>query len=713
MASGFPEVWGERNADYEMDRRVAGANGTDQFGGKYAATIRRDMVSLPAFSLVADRDDLFDAEVGIYANPTERGLEWERAASVELIDPSGAEPGFQIDAGVRLQGGITRFNSTKNGLRLIFRSQYGAPELSYPLYGDATAARFNSLVLRPASGEPDRQIIRDANLRATQRALGQVSPHGRFIHLYLNGLYWGVYEIIERPDQVFAANNFGGEPDEWDVVNGGYPDQVEVATAGTTEAWQRLVEVTAAMENVATQDELTAAYYRLQGRNADGTNRPEWETLLDVDNYIDYLITQWYLKNTDWPQRNFYFARLRGPESTGFKFFVWDGDFTVGSQGPSILFEPNRFGQDDSLGPGRIFPGLYQSQVFRARFRQRVLMHVQPGAALWVDPDNSEFASNAVGRNAPAERYAQISTQIDHAIVAESARWGDALLFGGGFGEILTRDEVWIPRIRTTIQEFFNGRQSEFLAMLERADLYDSNDSIPPPADVIITELNYHPAEPSDTELAAIPSLHDSDFEFVEMYNRGDSSVNLRDFSFADGIRFQFADITLGVGEFAVVVANRDAFALRYGEVASVVGEFEGGRLSNGGEMIELVDPFARTVVRFAYEDGGAWPSRADGLGSTLALPNIVDAVVADLGRASAWRASPETGGSPGAFSSLIGDSNRDGVFDSADFVTVFAGGKYESDVAAVWEDGDWNGDGRFDTRDLVLAFAENNFDPT
>jgi hypothetical protein len=59
-----------------------------------------------------------------------------------------------------------------------------------------------------------------------------------------------------------------------------------------------------------------------------------------------------------------------------------------------------------------------------------------------------------------------------------------------------------------------------------------------------------------------------------------------------------------------------------------------------------------------------------------------------------------------------IGDSNRDGQFNSADLVQTFQTGEYEDAFAgnSNWTEGDWNGDGDFTTGDLVLAFQAGTY---
>ena len=120
---------------------------SDQFEESFAA--------LPTLSLVFDSDAFFDESDGIYQNPLREGAAWERPLSAELIVPNGTEEGFQIDAGVRIQGGSSRDPDTpKHSLSLRFRRQYGAGKLDYPLFqnephGEDAAESFDYLQLRP------------------------------------------------------------------------------------------------------------------------------------------------------------------------------------------------------------------------------------------------------------------------------------------------------------------------------------------------------------------------------------------------------------------------------------------------------------------------------------------------------------------------------------------------------------------------------------
>ena len=102
---------------------------------------------LPTLSLVTGADNLFDPQDGIYVNALESSRDWERPTSLELIHPDGSD-GFQIDAGLRIRGGESRNDANpKHELRILFRTEYGAANLDYPLFGDEGAAEFDRLEL--------------------------------------------------------------------------------------------------------------------------------------------------------------------------------------------------------------------------------------------------------------------------------------------------------------------------------------------------------------------------------------------------------------------------------------------------------------------------------------------------------------------------------------------------------------------------------------
>ena len=134
-------------------------------------------------------------------------------------------------------------------------------------------------------------------------------------------------------------------------------------------------------------------------------------------------------------------------------------------------------------------------------------------------------------------------------------------------------------------------------------------------------------------------------FEYVELVNAGSSAVNLLDAQFDRGITYRFANVTLAAGERIIVAKNRESFVARYGTegIRLAAGQFE-GRLKNGGETIALIDANGDSVFTVKYADGGAWPGRADGNGSSL---EVIDPRL-DLNNPANWNSSIRYNGTPG-----------------------------------------------------------------
>lgn len=156
-----------------------------------------------------------------------------------------------------------------------------------------------------------------------------------------------------------------------------------------------------------------------------------------------------------------------------------------------------------------------------------------------------------------------------------------------------------------------------------------------------VTEINYHPHDPTGSELGI--SVDANEYEFLELQNLGTSTVNLNGVKFVAGISYTFPSQTLAPGARIVIVKNLTAFTARYGGGINVSGTFD-GQLSNGGEELHLVDPSGATIRQFTYQDTAPWPGRPDGKGSSLELIDPAG----DYNAATNWQSSLTYGGSPG-----------------------------------------------------------------
>jgi hypothetical protein len=454
-AAGFPSIWDTQPADYGLDPRVVGLN--DSFGGKYRNSLSNDLLALPTMSIVMNVDDMFGVE-GIYSHPNNRGDTWERPGSLELIYPGG-QPGFQANAGFRIQGGaFRRFDLTlKKSFRVIFREEYGAGRLHFPLFGPDAAEEFNNFILRANSNDAwpynggGAVYVRDAFAVESMRSMGQVTSHGQYVHLYINGRYWGLYNPMERPDATFSASYHGGDENNWDAIN------QDSAPDGNYDAWNRLM---ATMTPDWSDD---AIYQRVQGNNPDGTRNPAYEVLLDVPNLIDYMIMNFYIGNTDWPGRNYWVGRDR-TGTNGFQFYPWDSETALNSVGTDVT------GVNGAVA--RPYAAARANAEFRMQFADRVYRHFFNGGAFYVNPAAPAWNPAAPTNNLPAARFAALAQSVRQGIVGESARWGDQLRTTP-----FTRDEHWQTAVDSLLANYFPARSAAVLEIFRNAGLYPRVDA--------------------------------------------------------------------------------------------------------------------------------------------------------------------------------------------------------------------------------------------
>jgi hypothetical protein len=415
--AGWPTNWGGNVVDYGMDPDIVDSP-------LYGPALLAALKAIPTISLTTDLANLFDPSIGIYANAYQQGEAWERPASVELINPDGSK-GFQVNAGLRIRGGYSRSgDNPKHAFRLFFRGEYGASNLDFPLFGTEGTDSFQKVDLRTAQnyswsfgGDPNNNFVAELFSRETMRDMGQPYARSRFYQLYIDGQYWGLYQTEERPEANYAASYFGGDKDDYDVIKvetGPYTTQ---ATDGNFDAWNRLWQgVTDPAVNLASD----AAYYKLQGKNPDGSDNPNYEVLVDVGNLIDYMIVILYGGNLDAPisaflgnqyPNNFFAIRDRTGR-TGFRFIIHDAEHTL------LDLNENRNGPYPA---GEDFPRfnpqfLHQQLMANVNYRQAFADHVQ----------KAFFNGGPLSPEAAIARFRSEAGQIALAIIGESARWGDA-----------------------------------------------------------------------------------------------------------------------------------------------------------------------------------------------------------------------------------------------------------------------------------------------
>jgi len=155
------------------------------------------------------------------------------------------------------------------------------------------------------------------------------------------------------------------------------------------------------------------------------------------------------------------------------------------------------------------------------------------------------------------------------------------------------------------------------------------------------------PAKPNEAEDAA--EFSSSNFEFLEFYNPSNISVDLGELRFTAGINYLFKEgdvSTLGPKSYGVIVNDRAAFAMRYGDSAKVLGEFN-KKLKNGGEHLEISNGSYEPIIGVTYSNDPPWPANdGENLGFSLVRTSLAADI--DYNVAENWKASAALGGTPG-----------------------------------------------------------------
>lgn len=683
--AGFPSNWNGQTADYQMDPDVVNDPG-------HAQIVLDGLSAIPTLSIVGDVDDIFHASQGFYANPSRSGIGAERPVSAELIYPDGRD-GFQINAGIRPQGGssVNNWKVLKVSMRLLFKGDYGPTKLDFPLYPDARSTRFDTLVLdahmnqtwnHPSHSQRVKgDYIRDVFMSDVQRHTGGLAPHDVYVNLYLNGLYWGLYEIHERADASFAAENYGGNKSEYDALKHNGNRVVD----GSNAAWNQMMS-------------------RARQNLGSVSNYENLLDYLDIVDFADYMICNLYGGNTDWPHHNWYATRRRVPGGQ-FHFHSWDAEHVLKS------VSENRIGENDGNTPGEIYTNLRNSAEFRLLFADRVQKHFFNGGTFHVRAPGQDFDPETPEDNVPASIYHRRVVEIDQAIACEAARWGDVRRPSDPY----TRNDEWLTEMDWLLNTYFPARSNVVLNQFRSANLFPSIDApilsqhggridpgfslsmSRPPGDsgtiyytldgtdprefgtgdvaptaqtytspitlddttivlarlkngstwsalteasftltdplgnLVISEIHYHPATEGEEE-------------FIELRNTTSATIDLGGLTFSNGIIFDFPPgTTLAPGEYAVLVRNFTAFDLRYPGGIRILGQYAGS-LDNGGETLRIESATGQVIVEVDYDDGDGWPIAADGFGRSLVSLTGPE----ELDRASSWRASTAIGGSPG-----------------------------------------------------------------
>jgi hypothetical protein len=302
---------------------------------------------LPVISLSVQEDAFFDYEKGIYvagsdfenwrssnpqatadggvaANYHRSGDAWEVPAHFELFDSTGYRQLGQ-NVGVRIHGNWSNANPFKS-LRLYARNEYGKSTLDYPFFDSRPYQTYKRIILRNSGNDIWYTLFRDASLQ-------EMVSHMRFETqayqpsvMYLNGEYWGIHNIRERVDKYFLAAKFGVNEEQLDLLEGNM-----TADEGDNSHYAEMMD-----------------YLTLNGAR-EAAHYARVKEMMDTESFLDYMIAEIFMVNTDWPGNNIKYWRLQTPEylpdagpgrDGRWRWILYDADYSFG------IYRPEEYSLD-------------------------------------------------------------------------------------------------------------------------------------------------------------------------------------------------------------------------------------------------------------------------------------------------------------------------------------------------------------------------------
>ncbi len=608
--------------------------------------------SLPVVSLSVDPKDFFDEKEGIYVegidfnpeNPLSANYfrDVEIPISLSFFDSKG-EMQFDVNAGTKIFGTSSRKVPQKS-LSIFFRSRYGQGSLKYPLFANRPYDTFEAFILRNSGSDWQDTMIRDLTLTGLMMDSEVDIQAGRPVISYLNGEYWGIYNIREKINEHYLASLHDISADEITIL-------------------QNRGNLVTGTDRLAYLDMISFV------ENEDLRNEDNYKIVLDqIDskNFIQYQLANIYFDNTDWPGNNVKFWK----STTGkWRWILFDTDFGFGMLDPENYLN-NSLVQATTNGPG--FPNplwsiiLLQKLLTNDQFKNTFIN-------TFADELNTRFLPENVNQliSINAERISQeINRQISRWGFSTRNRWEERVNAMKTFAT--NRPTL----MRGFIQDHFNlpaqhdvhlnisnpeGGSVELNSINIQSDNWsgiyfesvpitltarprlgytfeawsgtitstDSSISIDPdqvlsltahfkinnPAlaerDIIFNEINYNSSDEKDAG------------DWVELYNNGPNDVDLSNWVFKDNNDEHIFSIpegtTLATDAYLVLANSLEKFETQYPTIDNKIGDFD-FKLSSDGEFIRLYDAQNELVDSVWYLPYGQWPEAANGTGTTLEL---------------------------------------------------------------------------------------------
>ena len=302
---------------------------------------------LPTISLIAEPPTLWDTGIGIYENEYKQR---EIPVSIHYFQQN-TESGFSIDAGARL-GGMNIWTKPQKPFTIYTRDRFGEYLIPYQIFKSKPISDFSRIVFRNGGDDWEETLLRDP---MTGSLVQGMMDCGYMAYqpsaLFLNGEYWGIYNIREKYDTRYFFENFGVDPDNIDHLE-----------YGATQAGTRLLTIEG--DQLAYNDFISF----VQNSDLDQiTVYNELSERMNIDGFIDHVVMTLYCANTSWGHNREWWRPRGGDGKWQWLIVDVDRGFNPSNVNNNLL--------DNLLDGYLLFQYLMVSERFKDRFLQRAAAH--------------------------------------------------------------------------------------------------------------------------------------------------------------------------------------------------------------------------------------------------------------------------------------------------------------------------------------------------
>jgi len=604
--------------------------------------------SLPVISITTDPSNLYGAN-GIFDN---YNTDWRKPCTIEYFDNDGLKQ-FESRASIKPDGGAggSRSNPQHSVTIEPANNLYGeGTPVNYPLIPEKSFINeFYAFYLRNGSNYWNQYPQKDATFMRTVREIHANSQAYTPVIAYINGQYFGVYELREKANEGYFENNYGNDRDSLDLLSVSYfygPGILRTVKGSDSGFYN--------MKNfISSYDPLSTDYFS------------KCHEKLDLYNFTDYISSENWFANADWIYNNIKIARTRTFDNK-WRFFLQDMELGLGgwTDYNANIFDYFRYNYQPNPY-WEIYNGLIQNTTYRNYFINRFadLMnttfkeeHYQPiidsmynqllpemprHFQLWTGDIAGGMAAYAANKDVITFQMANRNTAVRNQMQTEFGLQEQVDVYlkvlpaGAGYIKISTI----IPENLPWSGVYFDGNPVRMTAVanpgytfigwqantsIPSGDLGNSSIEMNIPNDDNFVALFTGSAEPVSLTISEINYNPDSTVNggnWIELHNFGTAEIdltgwNIKSKNFWD--KYEFEDqVKIQGGAFLVVCQDTNLFKIQHPTILNFVGS-SSFNWSNNLDTVKLFNAFNQLVISAAYEDGDPYPKCADGWGRTL-----------------------------------------------------------------------------------------------